>query len=106
MSAIPPHIPSDEHVGTHLLFEDDEVRIWSIVLEPGQSAKMHTHRLDYAVVTVQPGRNRRGNGDGSVDIMENQRGAVRFDRVGAGQQHDLTNVGQTRYRNVIVELKQ
>ena len=103
MPAIPPSIPSDEHVGTPAL-RSNRVRIWSIVLEAGVPGALH--RLDYAVVTVQPGRNRRGNGDGSVDIMENQRGAVRFDRVGAGQQHDLTNVGQTRYRNVIVELKQ
>jgi predicted metal-dependent enzyme (double-stranded beta helix superfamily) len=105
VSSIPRHIPTDEHVGTHLLYEDDEVRIWSIVLEPGETAAMHTHRLDYAVVTVKPGRNRRGNGDGSVDILESERGTVRFDRVGQGQQHDLTNVGTTRYRNVIVELK-
>jgi beta-alanine degradation protein BauB len=100
------HIPADEHVGTHLLYEDDEVRIWSIILEPGQSAAMHTHRLDYGIVTVKGGRTRRGNGDGTVDVNESPRGTIRFDRVGAGQQHDLTNVGDTRYRNVIVELKQ
>src|SRR5881296_1699189 len=105
MTEIPAHIPPDEHVGTHLLYEDDEILVWSIVLEPGQTAKMHTHRLDYAVVTVKPGRNRRGNGDGSVDILETLRGSVRFDPVGDGQRHDLTNVGNTRYRNVIVELK-
>ena len=67
---------------------------------------MHTHRLDYAVVMVNSARARRGNADGSVDLLENERGMVRFDRVGEGQRHDLSNVGNNRYRNVIVELKQ
>ena len=105
MSLSTEHLSREDLVGTDLLYEDDDVRIWSIVLAPGQTADWHTHRLDYAVVTVQPGKNRRRNGDGSEDILENVRGAVRFDRVGDGQRHDLTNVGETTYRNVIVELK-
>ena len=44
----------DEHendpmggVGTTLLFEDDRVRIWEMILEPGEASDLHHHEHDY-----------------------------------------------------------
>lgn len=91
-------------VGTELIFEDDTVRIWQIVLEPGQEAPFHTHHLDYTTITVEGGQLERLNGDGSVDRVESQSGRVmRWYK--STRTHGLRNVGSTRFRNVIVEIK-
>jgi beta-alanine degradation protein BauB len=91
-------------IGTDLIFEDDRVRIWQIVLEPGQEAPVHTHHLDYTTITVEPSTLERLNGDGSIDRSEGTAGKVsRWYR--STRTHGLRNVGTTRFRNVIVELK-
>jgi len=34
-------------VGTRLLLEDDHVRIWEMILEPGEASDLHRHDHDY-----------------------------------------------------------
>ena len=91
-------------IGTNLIFEDDRVRIWEIVLEPGQEAPTHTHMLDYTTVTIEGATLERLNGDGTIDRSEAQAGRVmRWYK--STPSHGLRNVGNTRFRNVIVEIK-
>jgi quercetin dioxygenase-like cupin family protein len=91
-------------IGTELLFEDESVRIWQIVLAPGAEAPTHTHWLDYTTVTVEGSTLERLNGDGTVDRIEAVPGrAMRWHE--GSQTHGLRNVGRTRFRNVIVERK-
>ncbi len=91
-------------IGTELIFEDEAVRVWQIVLEPGQEAPQHTHLLDYTTVTVEGATLERLNGDGTVDRIESVPG--RFMRWYQGSLvHGLRNVGSTRFRNVIIEIK-
>ena len=40
-------------IGTELVREDEHVRIWRIVLDPGQEAPWHTHYLDYTSIVVE-----------------------------------------------------
>ena len=91
-------------IGTDLIFEDDRVRIWQIVLEPGQEAATHTHLLDYTTVTVEGATLERLNADGTVDRSETQPGRV-LRWYQSTRTHGLRNVGTTRFRNVIVEIK-
>jgi quercetin dioxygenase-like cupin family protein len=91
-------------VGTNLLFEDERVRIWEIVLEPGQEAPTHTHHLDYTTVTIEGATLERLNGDGTVDRTEAKPGRV-MRWYQSTPTHGLRNVGATRFRNVIVEIK-
>jgi hypothetical protein len=37
-------------VGTRVLFEDDNVKIWELVLEPGEHSDLHHHEHDYYLV--------------------------------------------------------
>ena len=34
-------------VGSYMVFENDKIMIWELVLEPGQQTACHTHRHDY-----------------------------------------------------------
>lgn len=41
-------------VGSRVLFEDDNVRIWDMKLEPGEASDLHTHEHDYYLI-IQSG---------------------------------------------------
>jgi len=91
-------------IGTELVFEDEHVRVWRIVLEPGEEAPWHTHALDYTSVSIEGDVIERGNADGTVDRIAVRPGA--FSRWHQStERHMLRNVGSTRFSNVIVEIK-
>jgi quercetin dioxygenase-like cupin family protein len=96
--------PTDNPIGTALVFEDDRVRVWRIVLEPGEEAPWHTHELDYTSVSIEGDLIERRNADGTVDRIVVRPGAfTRWHQ--STERHMLRNVGATRFANVIVELK-
>src|SRR5262249_4981771 len=39
-------------IGSRLLFEDDEIRIWELRLAPGEVSAPHRHTCDYVIVDV------------------------------------------------------
>jgi quercetin dioxygenase-like cupin family protein len=96
--------PIENPIGTALVYEDEAVRIWRIELEPGEEAGWHTHELDYTAVVIEGGVVERPNGDGTVDRFELQPGD--FMRWHQGSlRHAVRNIGETRFANVIVEIK-
>jgi len=95
-------------IGTRVLYEDEGVRVWELVLDPGEKAKWHTYRCDYAIVTLEPEEadaTVRVNQDGSVDELRYSRGDTYFIKVGDGESHSFENTGSSRYRNILVEVK-
>ena len=42
----------DTQIGTNILYEDNDVRIWNLTLEPGQMTSMHRHDCDCHIVTI------------------------------------------------------
>ena len=104
----------DEHkndprggVGGQVLFEDERVRIWELVLEPGEASALHLHEHDYYLVIMQ--------GDLVAGVVPEETGGESF--VGRVPTNGNTvaipkgglewayNVGQETYREVIIELK-
>lgn len=89
-------------VGSHLVYEDSRVRVWTLELAPGEETPVHQHACDYVYVVISGGSTETRYADGSRD--------PRTDHVGesfnhpAGQPHSLLNTGTARYRNIIVEL--
>ena len=43
-------------IGTELLFENDRIRVWSMVLQPGEESPLHRHDGDYVFVYTTPSR--------------------------------------------------
>ena len=90
-------------VGTRLLWENDHVRTWDLVLDPGQSSDWHRHDLPYAFTVTRAGRLRAEYDDGTAserdyalgEVVQGQQGSV----------HRVTNVGDATYSNSIVEIK-
>lgn len=90
-------------IGDEVVFENEHVRVWKLVLEPGETQDWHQHFLDYLVVPVQISDNVMIFADG----RENPTTEVPGDALWrtAGTPHKLVNRGKTTYRNVLVEIK-
>jgi quercetin dioxygenase-like cupin family protein len=93
-------------VGSKILFEDDQVRIWDAEVAPGETLPIHFHDLDYVTVTLTEGDVEVTEADGTIRGGHRMPGDVQVTKVGTGQTHVLKNVGTAPYRNRIIELKQ
>ncbi len=91
-------------VGTAVLFEDDDVRVWKLDLAAGESSAIHWHEHDYVFVVVVGGPTEVVNSDGTTERSEHRRGDVVQHE--APLVHRLRNVGDARYVEVIVEFLQ
>ena len=90
-------------VGTHFRFENEHVKVWDLILEPGQTSPWHRHTMNYLFIVTQPGTLRAEFEDGTVS-----EGEYKLGQVVMGQKdsvHRVTNLGTARYANAIVELK-
>jgi hypothetical protein len=104
----------DEHadapiggVGTKLLFEDDDVKIWEMLLEPGQASDLHEHKYDYILVIhggdVVAGVPPKSTGmDPFVARIPAGGNTVRIPKGGIEW---AVNVGEQPYSEVLIELK-
>jgi hypothetical protein len=94
-------------IGSKLLFENDRVRVWDLHLAPGESTGMHAHHCDYLYVVIGDGELAAMNPDGSELHRGTMRdGEVHFRAIDDQPAvHEAFNVGQTPWRNIIVELK-
>ncbi len=92
-------------LGTDVLFENERVKVWDFVLAPGEAMPMHTHRLDHLIVVVEGGRLEVDYADGRHVAYEPRPGDHYFCHVEGEETHDARNVGATRYRNLLIELK-
>ena len=90
-------------VGTEFRFEDDDVKVWALVLERGQSSDWHHHANRYVFIVTRPGTLKTEYNDGSTAVSE-----LRLGQVVKGIKdsiHRVTNVGDALYSNAIIELK-
>ncbi len=93
-------------VGTKLLFENDRVRVWDLRLAPGESTGRHRHTTDYLYVVIGGGKLQGVDASGNKKPIEEMAdGAVRFRAIDAEDIHEAFNVGDSDWRNIVVELK-
>lgn len=105
----------DEHegepiggVGGRILLEDDRVRIWELVLEPGEASDLHRHDHDYYLIIfegdyvagVVP---KTESGSSFVGKVPEKGNTVSIPK---GATEWAYNVGKETYREIIVELKE
>ena len=104
-----PANPEIGPIGDRVLYEDEHVRIWEMILEPGQRSPLHHHENDYVVVVVEGDRvtvepaetseERSGDGYGSVAVTPGQSVFLR-----KGATEVAANSGVRRYRDIQIEL--
>jgi hypothetical protein len=94
-----------EPVGTDLLFQNDHVRVWEMVLAPGETCAPHRHARDYLMVYSTASLIRSGPANRPV-TQQLDAGMVAYAAVGSAGlgAHAITNVGDTESRHYVIEL--
>jgi hypothetical protein len=98
--------PSDvtTAVGSEILFENDRVRVWEMLLAPGESCPPHRHVHDHLLLYAEPAEI-GATFEGRPVIQHVEYGCVAYRAVGAGlPPHSITNVAGARSRHFIIEL--
>ncbi len=92
-------------VGDKLLSQTEKVRVWSILLAPGERLPVHKHVLNYFWTVTSPGQARSHYHDGSVVEVTYELGQTVHKNFNAGEfmMHDLENVGETPLGYTTVE---
>jgi predicted metal-dependent enzyme (double-stranded beta helix superfamily) len=97
------------NVATRLLFENERVRIWEMDLAPGARSATHEHEVDYVLVQIEGDRiaamPEPDTGGRFREYIEAEvvPGRVRY--LARGGIETAINVGQRRYREILIELK-
>ena len=96
-------------VGTKVVFENDQVRVWVLRLAPGERSAVHRHDLDHLLIqisgdriAVEPEPDAQGP---HRDYMEAPVIPGMVAHVPKGGIETAVNVGAEPYYEVIVELK-
>ena len=95
------------NVAQVVLYEDDDVRVWEMKLEPGEASDLHTHDHEYILVVMSgalvAGVTPEGHPvDPFIGKIPEQGNTV---RVPKGNTEWALNVGKQTYHEVLIELK-
>jgi hypothetical protein len=91
-------------VGTNVLFENSKVKVWELVLAPGESSSWHHHTWDYITVGLMDSVIDRELIDGTKDRTTPGLGVFRY--ADGHEPHRVTNVGDKQHRNLLIEIKE
>lgn len=110
----------DSYIGTKVIYEDEQVRVWNFTLAPGEMTSMHRHDNDYHFVVIQPTQLQVWGEDGSILFDFRAEGTLGFNVVGeflvpASEQvkmahpvprvHAAKNIGPNTYYEILFERK-
>lgn len=97
----------NDRVGHTLLFENDKVKVWHIVLQPGERIEYHKHNYDYFWTVMQDGTGLSNQEDGSQVTFPLTKGQTSFYDIQKSGSiiHDLQNIGDQLIEFITTELK-
>jgi beta-alanine degradation protein BauB len=90
-------------IGTEVVYENEQVRVWDMVVPARGKKAWHHHTMDYVIINVTGGKIELENVDGHSIIADDKEGGVIWRN--AGEKHELRNLEDKPYRNILVELK-
>ena len=90
-------------VATQLLFENERVKVWEMLLEPGESSDFHRHDYEYFFVVLEGESIDADFAGGQTIQIPVEKGKVIY--VPPGNSETAVNRSGVRYREILVELK-
>ena len=92
-------------VGNRVLFENEHVRVWENLLEPGEESPVHRHDHDYLAIDIEGDRVIHNPvRDGDFPRMEYEVIPGSVGHLRGGVTETAINTGATRFRTILVEL--
>ncbi len=95
--------PPDKITGTTLAIDNERVRVYRLVLEPGQATEAHDHKLHRLSVVVQKSKAAIKSGRRKLQIVQLEPGDFRWHD--PEMNHSIKNVGATRLEIIDIEWK-
>jgi beta-alanine degradation protein BauB len=96
-------LPLENVTGKTLLIDNERVRIYRLILEPGQATGLHTHKLAALSVAVSPGKVAIESEKHKSQITNFKAGDFRWQN--GERTHSIKNVGTGRFEMVDIEWK-
>ena len=97
-------------VGTKVVFENEQVRVWVLQLAPGERSAVHRHELDHLLIQIRGDRiavEPEPEAEGPhLEYMEADVIPGMVVHVPRGGVETAVNVGAEPYYEIIVELKE
>jgi hypothetical protein len=91
-------------IGTRILFENEHVRVWENVLEPGEESAVHRHDHDYLSIDLEGDRLIHNPlKDGEFPRMEYDVNPGSVIPLRGGVTETAINTGASRFRGLLVE---
>jgi hypothetical protein len=90
-------------VANRFLFENERVKVWEMLLEPGESSDFHEHTLPYLLCILEGDRIDADFENGKSISIPVEPGRVFFVR--PGNRETAVNRSTTRFREILIELK-
>lgn len=99
-------VPENKELGTSVWFENDRIRVWEVLLQPGERGAFHAHTTNYFWTVVEGSRGLQRFADGTFVVRDYLVGETKFLEHSEDDYliHDLENVGDSTLRFVTVEL--
>ena len=91
-------------IATELLFENDRVKIWTLIVDPQKKSAWHQHPLDYITIGLEAGEISLELEDGSTRVSQPEV-ARSWKWHDEHPVHRVVNNSDTTYRNILIELK-
>ena len=90
-------------IASVVLFENERVKIWNLIVPPGEASAWHLHERDYVTVLVEGGGLTVEYDDGHSETGQSQPGGFIYH--GEHTIHRVVNKSDKPYKNVLIELK-
>lgn len=87
-----------------LKFENRFVRVFDILLAPGDETSFHTHVNDGLGIRITDAQIRDSSIGGAPQVIRVERGSVSFAQYSSPLAHRVSNIGTTPFRNIFIEV--
>lgn len=98
--------PANHELGTTVRFENEHIRVWEVLLQPGERGAFHAHTTNYFWTVVEGSLGLQRFAEGSFVVRHYRVGDTKYleHTPETALIHDLENVGTSTLRFVTVEL--
>ena len=90
-------------IATKVLFENEKVKVWNLVVDPGEASGWHLHPRDYVTVVVAGGGLTVEYDDGTSGVGSAAVGTWTYHS--EPRVHRVVNYTDTTYKNVLIQPK-
>jgi quercetin dioxygenase-like cupin family protein len=99
-------VPVEQKPAHRLILQNDYVRMFDVTLPPGKATLWHVHRHDGASVRLEDATIEDQPMGGTAETARPRRGEVTYGATPVARTHRVTNVGDTNFHIIYIELLQ